>query len=514
MVITSEQLQEWFVNCSPLSKGRKKYVAEIAEIEKSTSFLKQASLPQRIWHLIHNTTAVPLCTACTSIVSWDHRHKEYKRFCSNRRCYLNDPTVRAKITQNRNHAHATQNRKTTCLKRYGHTNYLASQIGKETVRRSFDLQTSEQKKFRYDKVVNTRLKTCKRKYGVDNISYLSYVNSSETLTLLNDKIWLQHQHHVCKKSQSQIASELNIKGGATVIGKYLRKNNITILNPLPISIGETEIANWLTSKNINIIRNDRKTIHPYELDILIPEYKLAIEYCGLYWHSEQQGKDRHYHKNKWKLCKEEGIQLLTIYEDEWKTHKIQVKQKILSLLGMDSRQKVYARKCEIVYVDKKQKRDFFNNNHIQGNGPSSINIGLKYNNELIAVMGFIKQKSVFYLNRYATNSQVAGGFSKLLSHFQKKYKWSVIVSFADLRWSVGNLYKQNNWKLDKILPPDYSYSPNGHTRFHKFNYRRKNLNNILSNYNPALSETVNCDNNGILRIWDCGKQRWVLYHSF
>lgn len=126
-------------------------------------------------------------------------------------------------------------------------------------------------------------------------------------------------------------------------------------------------------------------------------------------------------------------------------------------------------------------------------------------------MTWIKQSNAQYtLNRYATSCRVPGGFSKLLTHFKKTYTWKTLVSFADLRWSDGNLYYQTGWHHDSTLRPDYYYSPDGHQRFHKFNYRRQNLSKLLTHFDPHLSETENCKNNGILRIWDCGKLRFII----
>lgn len=62
----------------------------------------------------------------------------------------------------------------------------------------------------------------------------------------------------------------------------------------------------------------RSIITPYELDIYFEKLKVAIEYCGLYWHStEQERIDYYYHARKWNLCRQKGIRLVTIFEDEW-----------------------------------------------------------------------------------------------------------------------------------------------------------------------------------------------------
>lgn len=354
--------------------------------------------------------------------------------------------------------------------------------------------------------VQQRKNTLKMIHHVASPRQLSVIQS---VNKLNDKQWLEHQYKTENKTSTSIAVELGVNS-QTVLN-YLHKQQIDIDPIQKTSEQEREIVNWL-KQFVDVQTNVRNIIKPKELDIFITEYNVAIEFCGLYWHSEQQGKDKYYHYNKWKDCQSKGITLLTIYEDEWRNYQQSVKNKILSVLGKDQRKKVFARNTNTILLTKKQKSEFFESTHIQGDGPSSINIGLVHNNQLVAAIGFIQHKNnTFYLNRYATSYQVIGGFSKLLKYFQTHYQWDKIISFADLRWSNGNLYQQTGWKLDKITPPDYYYSPpGGYYRFHKFNFRRKYLSKILQKFDHTLSERQNCNNNGILRIWDCGKMRFVI----
>ena len=63
---------------------------------------------------------------------------------------------------------------------------------------------------------------------------------------------------------------------------------------------EKELVNWIKSLNIIVEENNRTLIHK-ELDIYIPSHNLAIEFDGLYWHSELQGKNSKYHLSKNKI---------------------------------------------------------------------------------------------------------------------------------------------------------------------------------------------------------------------
>ena len=61
----------------------------------------------------------------------------------------------------------------------------------------------------------------------------------------------------------------------------------------------------------------RDVIHPKELDIYVPSRGVAIEFNGTYWHSEENGKHRDYHFDKWLSCKDNGVTLISVWEDDW-----------------------------------------------------------------------------------------------------------------------------------------------------------------------------------------------------
>lgn len=282
-----------------------------------------------------------------------------------------------------------------------------------------------------------------------------------------------------------------------------------------ISDEELELSDYindlLSGTDINVITNSKKIIPPLELDIYIPTFNIAFEYCGLYWHTEKFGKDAKYHANKYTRCKDAGIQLITIFSDEWKDRRQQVENKIRNLLHMSTDTVIYARNTTVKEVPSSEKKKFLDDNHIQGNGQSSINIGLYNADKLIAVAAFNVQGNKTYLNRYATSARVVGGSSKLIKYFERNYEFTELISFADLRWSDGNLYEQTGWKLESIIPPDYSYVCKSSTvRRHKFNYRRSRMQkdpNII--FDPSKTEYQNCLINNIYRIWDCGKLRYI-----
>jgi very-short-patch-repair endonuclease len=81
------------------------------------------------------------------------------------------------------------------------------------------------------------------------------------------------------------------------------------------SEAEKQLYNIITGWGVTARLNDRKAIRPYELDIYIPDKRIAIEYDGIYRHSFEEVKKRDELKDQ--LCKEKGIRLIRIKEQDY-----------------------------------------------------------------------------------------------------------------------------------------------------------------------------------------------------
>jgi len=100
------------------------------------------------------------------------------------------------------------------------------------------------------------------------------------------------------------------------------------------------------------------------------------------------------------------------------------------------------------------------------------------------------------------NTTIVGGFSKLLKNFKYKYSNS-IVSYANRRWSTGNLYKTNGFHKIRNSKPNYFYIVSGSLKS-RIQYQKHNLPDKLLIFNPELSEADNMEENGFYRIFDSG----------
>lgn len=282
------------------------------------------------------------------------------------------------------------------------------------------------------------------------------------------------------------------------------------------STGEIELLNFVKEIYTGEIRHrDKSTLSGrFEIDIFLPEKKIGFEYCGLYWHCEAVRADKLQHRNKLNLANANGIQLIQIFEDEWKFKREIVESIVASKLGVCKR-KIGARNCVVKKISSEEKSKFLDENHLQGNDKSSNAYGLYFKDELVSVMTFGKRKitggsSQLEMIRFCTKKfvSVVGGASRLLKAFLSDNKdTKSIITYADMRYSNGNLYETIGFKKIGVSKPNYWYF--GKTtpqlkRYHRANFQKHRLNRILQNYDPSLTEQENMKNNGYNVIWDCG----------
>ncbi len=257
--------------------------------------------------------------------------------------------------------------------------------------------------------------------------------------------------------------------------------------------------------------NNRNIISPLELDIYIPQHKLAIEHHGIYWHSYDR-KERPYEKKKHQLkailCIEKNIKLIQVFEHEWNNNKKLVISMIMHQLG--NSKSVGARSCEIKEITDKQANEFFSQNHLSGYRAASIILGLIQDGSIMYAMSFSRYRDGYEIIRMATRAgyHIRGGASKLLHHFLKNHK-SPVYTYADLRYSNGDVYTKLGFKHIATTQPGYFYCK-GNTILSRQQCQKHKLHKFLENFDDSLTESENMFNNGYRRVWDAGHKKFVL----
>lgn len=280
--------------------------------------------------------------------------------------------------------------------------------------------------------------------------------------------------------------------------------------PYTYSDCEKAVFDLLDSWGISYVPHVRNILSgSKELDIVVEDKKVAIEVDGIYWHTEAGGKDKNYHLNKTIECEKAGYRLIHIFSDEIKYKFCIVKNRLANILGMTTI-RVQARKCTVREISQELADKFVAKYHIQGASVSKVRLGLFYKNRIVAVMTFGKPRYTAKYNwelvRYCTlgSTSVVGGAGKLLSYFKKNYTGS-IISYADRRWSQGNIYEKIGFKYSHDSAPAFYYVK-GEKRENRIVYQKHKLKDLLENYDDTISADQNMIKNGYNKIWDCGNK--------
>lgn len=365
-----------------------------------------------------------------------------------------------------------------------------------------------------EKSIEKSKNTMMELYGVDNAFKLPNIDrkaisrirsniSSETSKILDDSIKLSELLQT--NSTLSIAKLLNVD--VSTVNNYVLKYDIRTEYG---SSFEGEIAHFLRSNDLEFVSRSRSIIAPYEIDFFIPEFNLGIEFNGLYYHSSAVITDDKHHK-KFVLSKKNGIRLLMINEDEWVERADIIKSKILNLCNKSIRG-VGARELTVSRIDTKDAVAFIDKHHIQGRpGPCSDAFGATLNGELVATITLSQQRGTnsIEMNRFCTDGRVfAGVFSKLVSEMRKNIS-GPIITFADLRYSDGGLYRKCGFVEEYTIKPDYKYVKRNKT-YHKSLFTKSKIQKKFNIDMSNKTERSAMEELGYSRIYDCGKIRFVL----
>ena len=330
----------------------------------------------------------------------------------------------------------------TCLKKYGVAHILQLRDMCEKVHKNIRKTNNEKYgvdyAFQLKKIQEKSSDTVRNRYGVENIMHLDCIKDKMKDTIQNrygvenimhldcmkDKIRNSIKNRIIDSNDDilDVFYDVNYK-----LSKYkcscphikcnlcdeksflihpsnywMRKHyNIelcTHLNPVTDKkLKGTWIENYICSildeLNITYIRNTRTVIYPKELDVYIPEFNLAIECNGDYWHSL---KDKKYHIDKLNACHSNGIELMTIWEDQLIHNRSYIENLIKS--------KFESHKYELNYsqIPNKEAVKFVNKYGYTKKHKSAYYLGAYYNSSLLAIIGYNVNSNTTIINQIYT----------------------------------------------------------------------------------------------------------------
>jgi hypothetical protein len=274
---------------------------------------------------------------------------------------------------------------------------------------------------------------------------------------------------------------------------------------------------FIESLGLEVVRT-RKIASPTEIDAWVPEKMLGFEYNGLYYHSDafEGAKWRHYDKSA--AVRAAGGRLVHVWADDWVYRRTAVETMISAQVGKLRR--VNARVTAVRVLEAAEAKAMLDTYHLQGYTPATY-LGLEYEGELVAAMGFSTARSVrgntdeglVELVRFVANKRVIGGASKLLAAWKRTAgNWHTLITYCDHAQFDGGLYEAIGFTKVQTKGPDYRVIlAGGDTRLHKSSVRKDRLKVLLgSKYDESKSEAELCAANYIYRVWDCGKSKYEM----
>lgn len=459
------------------------------------NFTSSLDLPfiQRIWHWVNDLREYFLCK-CGRKTSFNRNWLDgYKISCS------------AKCAQS--NLSTKEKRKNTLFDKYGVDNIAKLDEIKQKQAVTNQLRYGATSSFQNQIVKDKYKKTVLENWGTDH--YFKTEDFKVKAKSYYLKKWgVDHQLKVDEIKEKIKNTCVDKYGVETYLNTEHSRSSIKLSNR---STYESEICEWLDDLNIEYEKNSYSIISPYSLDIFIKDHNLAIEFNGLYWHSEFF-KEKDYHFKKTDLCRNKSIQLVHVWEDDWISRKAVVKSIIKNYLHKIEK-KIPARKCEVKMVENKEVSEFLNTNHLQGYTRFTDAYGLYNNEELVSLMCFgwrsTNGKKEYELIRFCNklDFNIIGAASKLYSFFVKNNQdIDTITSYSDLAIFNGNLYKTLGFENKGHTNLNYWWVVKG-VRMHRFNFNKSKLVKLGYSRHKTEVEIMHELNNW--RVFGCGQEKWI-----
>jgi hypothetical protein len=456
-----------------------------------TDDLNTLNMTQKIYHVIKGTNQKPKCDVCTNETTFLNYHDGYRTCCSIQ-CSGKSKLRLEKIVKNTDREKAILSHKKICLEKYGVEYWVQTEQHK---------QKSKETKF--------------KRYGNE------YYNASDRLIKCKEILdldYIANEHYVNKRSYIDIAKDYDNR---YINARYIHKQMSAAGYRGQRAKGffssyETDITNHIKNNTkFTIHNNDRLTVKNTEIDVFVVEKNFGIEINGLHWHEDQK-KAKYHLLSKMNKLNAAYIRVVNIWDSEY-IHKYDIVLSIINNILQINQTKIYARNCIVKQLTSTEYKLFLDNNHIQGAVNSTIRYGLFYDDKLISVMGFGKSRfksGDIELQRYCNllNTNVVGGASKLFKCVVNKHHLTKIISYCDLRWFTGNIYKTLGFEYSHQTNPNYYYFKDGGKNQKlesRIKYQKHKLKNILPIFDETKTEYENMIANNYKRVFDCGNLVFV-----
>ena len=478
-------------------------------------------LSEMLYMFYNNLENKPTCAICGGPVKYINIKNGYRRCCS-AKCSCHDPERIRKACQTKieRYGSAGYNNRDkavkTCLEKYGVDNPFASKEVKNKLKNIFQEKYGVDYPSQAKEVQEVRKQNALRKYGTDHHMHdpeikkraleglrHTFLERDETLLgYKDDESYIRKcPHPDCNKCSEKF---YEIPMSNYHARKYFGLELCTRL--LPVKWGtnkntglEQFVKNILDKLKIKYIENDRSILEGKELDIYCPEYSIAIECNGCFWHSR---KSKDYHINKFKKCESKGIRLITIWDD-WIVNCPDVLENVIRGLFSIYDNALNINDCHVRKIDGSEANNFIMDYDVYGQTRANHYYGLFDGcNELVAVLGLNQISSfdrIWSITRFVKNPRIKinGCFGYMISKFIDEFKP------LSIRTYTHNDIDQTTHLFSCGFKPIKKYI-NDYWVVHKTDYIR---------YFKTAEEKLNDGDHEIEKyvyIYDSGTTKWQL----
>lgn len=481
------------------------------------------SIKERIYCYFKGISEIPVCSECGSHVKFHGYDYGYAKFCSSRCARLNEDSI--------------NKYKSTSLSRYGVENPMSSEEIKERIKRGYVEKYGVDNPMKSEYIKDKFKTTVMSRYGVDN-PMKSEVFKKKSKDTCREK-YNSDYYLTSDEYRSNMSEHLN-KRDITCIDRYgakspmqtdevKRKVNETCVEKYGVmwncmrdeaknsrnmhSCANEAFAKMLDDKGISYEREIY--LDGYSYDFKVGNFLIEINPSpthNINWNpfSEKNNVTKDYHKKKSDIGRTHGYSVIHVFD--WDDFSM-----ILDIVS-PSKEVLYARKCEIVRITKKDCDEFLNENHIQKTCKGqTVRFALKYNDEIVQVMTFGKPryntKYDYELLRLCTlrGYAVRGGAERLFKHFTCEIGDKTIVSYCDSSKYDGSVYYRLGFNLSEHNRPSrhwYNIKSKDHITDNLL--RCRGFDQIFgTSYGKYVSNDELMREHGYVEIYDCGQMTFT-----
>lgn len=277
-----------------------------------------------------------------------------------------------------------------------------------------------------------------------------------------------------------------------------------------VSRGEkaiTELIRELLSADTQILTSTRAVAGITEVDIVVPERRLAIEFNGLYWHTARNGRGKDYHLGKTRACAAAGLRLIHVWEDDWRLRRTGVERLIRNALGVFNGPP--AADCEVAEIDFEAAAGLFDKNYpARALGRASFFDALVHGDTVVAAVSSRLRNGRLDVMQFAS-AGVLGASAALAQPLARRAQQ---LRAERVRWVVDNATDDGagpsvaGFTRKGELDPEFRYVRAGE-RVSRSSFRPGRFDLVFS---AGMTVERLAELNALDRIWDAGRTVWEL----